>query len=141
MVKLKSCPFCGAGLKGIELPISCPSRRRTAFPSPRRRTARTRGLLRPLWVLRLSRTVAEVRNLGRQVLEYEGREKMTATQLDVNVILTSQKNEEIEEDIDLALINIRDGSVDVEKIRDHIKKAIIDVLREYGDVDEFGEVQ
>jgi hypothetical protein len=62
---------------------------------------------------------------------------MTVSQLDVNIILTSQKKEDVEIFIDLELIKIRDGTADVEKIAGQIKEAVIAVLTKYGDVDEF----
>ena len=64
--------------------------------------------------------------------------EMTAvSQLDVNIILTSQKREDVEVFIDLELVKIRDGTADLEKVAEKIKKAVIAVLAEYGDVDEF----
>lgn len=59
--------------------------------------------------------------------------------LDINVIITSQDNEDIGGDVDLQLLNVRD-QMGEEAFKDFVsglKEAVVQFVAQYGDVDEF----
>lgn len=71
---------------------------------------------------------------------------MQCEKLDINVILTDPDNEDVDTDINLQLLQIRDktlidgqavGAVNIDEFTAGLKQAIINYAAQFGDVDEY----